>query len=121
MSIVLEGRLLQILPQQNGTGKNGPWIKQDFIIETHGEYSRKICISAWGEKAGEIKGFDEGDQLKVSVNIESREFNERWYTDIKAWRIEKESPPRKTGPAAESEVPPPEDVPPPADDDLLPF
>ena len=121
MSIILTGRLLHILPQQSGTGKNGPWIKQDFVIETPGEYSRKICISAWGDKVGEITGFHEGDELKVSVNIESREFNERWYTDIKAWRIEKDTPPRGMAPAPESEVPPAEDIPPPADDDLLPF
>ena len=121
MSIVLTGKLLHILPQQSGTGRNGPWIKQDFVIETPGEYPRKICVSAWGDKAGEIAGFNEGDELKVSVNIESREFNERWYTDLKAWRIEKDSPAREMSPPPESEAPPADDIPPPADDDLLPF
>ncbi len=121
MSIVLTGKLLHILPQQSGTGRNGPWIKQDFVIETPGEYSRKVCVSAWGDKAGEIAGLNEGDELKVSVNIESREFNERWYTDLKAWRIEKDSPAREMSPPTGSEAPQMEDIPPPADDDLLPF
>ncbi len=119
MSIVLTGKLLQILPQQTGTGKNGPWLKQDFIIETPGEFPRKICISAWGDKADGIAGFQEGDQVKVSVNIESREYNERWYTDVKAWRIEKIISEHTT-----PDVPPPvapEDIPPPDDDELLPF
>jgi hypothetical protein len=117
MSIVLTGKLLHILPQQSGTGKNGPWVKQDFIIETPGEFPRKVCISAWGEKAGEIGGYKEGEEVQVNVNIESREFNERWYTDIKAWRIEKLS-------SSPANIPPPpatEDIPPPSGDDILPF
>lgn len=125
MSIVLTGKLLQILPQQTGTGKNGPWLKQDFIIETPGEFPRKICISAWGDKADGIAGFQEGDQVKVSVNIESREYNERWYTDVKAWRIEKiiseHTTPDAPPPVAPEDITPPEDIPPPDDDELLPF
>lgn len=119
MSIILEGKLIDILPQQTGTGKNGPWLKQDFIIETPGEFPRKICISAWGDKAEGISGIKEGDQVKVSVNIESREYNERWYTDVKAWRIEKNLSESST-----TDVPPPldpDDIPPPDDDELLPF
>jgi hypothetical protein len=118
MNIVLTGKLLNLLPQQNGTGKNGPWVKQDFIIETPGEYSRKVCISAWGDKAGEAASLKEQDEVQVSVNIESREYNERWYTDVKAWKIEKLS---GTGSTGVSNTPPYEDIPPPAEDDLLPF
>ena len=113
MSIILEGQLLKMLPRQSGTGKNGPWSKQDFILEIPGDFSKKVCISAWGDKADEISGVNEGDKLKVSVNIESREYNERWYTDVRAWRIEKVN-----------DMPGPEyvnDIPPPEDEDLLPF
>jgi hypothetical protein len=116
MSVVLNGKLINILPQQTGTGKNGAWVKQDFIIETSGEYPRKICISAWGDKAGEVAGLNAGDELQVSVNIESREFNEKWYTDVRAWRIE------KTAQAPGEANPSFDDIPPPGeDDDLLPF
>jgi hypothetical protein len=114
MSIVLEGKLLQVLPQQSGTGKNGQWVKQDFIIETPGDFPKKICVSAWGDKARELAEFREGQEMKVSVNLESREFNERWYTDVKAWRFEKAS-------SGNIETPPPpasEDIPPAMEDDL---
>ncbi len=122
MSIVLTGKLLQILPQQSGTGRNGQWVKQDFVIETPGEYPRKICISVWGDKTKELTGLLPGDEISASVNIESREFNERWYTDLKAWRIEKESkgPVDPDGSAGHPPLPP-EEIPPPSDDDLLPF
>jgi hypothetical protein len=121
MSIVLNGRLLELLPKQSGTGKNGPWVKQDFVIETPGEYPRKICITAWGDKADEVAGLSEGEELKISVNIESREFNDRWYTDVKAWRIEREPGTDRSSGDPVGTAPPPGDIPPPSDDDLLPF
>ncbi len=115
MSLVLEGKVLQVLPKQSGEGKKGPWVRQDFIIETPGDYPRKICISAWGERAGEAEKLAGGDKVTVNVNVESREFNERWYTDVRAWRIERSTI------AGSEEAPPEDDIPPPSDDDLLPF
>lgn len=121
MSIELTGKLIQTLPQQSGTGKNGPWVKQDFIIETPGDFPKKICISVWGDKAKEVSAFKEGDEIKASVNIESREFNEKWYTDVKAWRLEKTAAGNARDDVDMIPPPAPGDVPPPSDDDLLPF
>ena len=45
--------LLQLLPMQTGTGKNGEWKKQDIIFETDGQYPKKVCISIWGDKNNE--------------------------------------------------------------------
>ncbi len=83
----LTAKLSAILPEQTGAGKNGPWKKQDIIVETDGQYPKKVCISLWGEK------FDRnllsvGNKLTISFDIESREFNGKWYTDVKAWKIE---------------------------------
>jgi hypothetical protein len=46
----LTANLLQLLPIQTGTGKNGEWKKQNIIIETDGQYPKKVCISIWGDK-----------------------------------------------------------------------
>jgi len=82
----LTGKIIKILPLQSGKSAKGEWQKQDFIIETQSQYPKKICISAWNSK------FDLNSHLetfvKVSIDIESREYNERWYTDVKAWKIE---------------------------------
>ena len=88
-SIILEGRLVQILSAQEGQSTRGAWKKQDFIIETSEQYPKKVCICCWNEKTDELTNFQLNDNLRVSVNIESREYNSKWYTDIKAWRIEK--------------------------------
>ena len=83
----LIAKLVQMLPLQTGSGKNGEWKKQDVIVETEGQYPKKICISIWGDKinAGQLVV---GNKLKIDFDIESREYNSRWYTDVKAWRIE---------------------------------
>jgi len=87
-SIILEGRLVQILSAQEGQSTRGAWKKQDFIIETSEQYPKKVCICCWNEKTEELSKFQLNDNLRVSINIESREYNSKWYTDIKAWRIE---------------------------------
>ena len=83
----LTAKLTQLLPIQTGTGKNGEWKKQDIIVETDGQYPKKVCISIWGDKINEGH-LQIGNELKIDFVIYSRDYNGRWYTDIKAWKIE---------------------------------
>jgi hypothetical protein len=83
----LTAKLTHVLPLQTGTGKNGEWKKQDIIVETEGQYSKKLCISIWGDKI-DAKQLQSGNMLKIDFDIESREYNGKWYTDVKAWKIE---------------------------------
>jgi len=87
-NIILEGKLIQVLEPQEGVSTRGAWKKQDFVLETTEQYPKKICVSCWNEKVDELKNYGLNDTLRVAVNIESREYNSRWYTDIKAWRFE---------------------------------
>jgi hypothetical protein len=93
----LIARLLQLLPVQTGTGKNGQWKKQDIIVETEATYPKKICVSVWGDKI-DTSQLQPGNQLKIDFDVESREFNGRWYTDVKAWKIEVAGSSLSTGP-----------------------
>lgn len=83
----LTAKLVQVLPLQTGTGKNGEWKKQDIIVETEGQYPKKVCISIWGDKI-RAEQLQQGAMLKIDFDVESREFNGRWYTDVKAWKVE---------------------------------
>jgi len=103
----ITGKLIQIIPEVTGEGKNGPWKKQEFIIETQEQFPKKVCISSWNDKAG-LQNFVENDMVTVSINIESREYNNRWYTDVRAWRMVKADQPEPTpmdpGPIPEPEA-----------------
>ena len=83
----LVGKVIQVLPPQEGVGRNGnPWKLQGYVLETLDQYPRKVHFEVFGEDR--IKQNPcEIDQL-VTIDIESREFNGRWYTSIRAWRIQ---------------------------------
>lgn len=88
MALELTGKIIKLMNPVNGEGKNGPWKKQEFVIEfNEGQYPRKVCLSAWGDKIEALNRYKEGDNITVGFNVESREYNERWYTDLRAWRI----------------------------------
>lgn len=83
----LTAKLIQLLPMQSGTGKGGEWKKQDIIVETEGTHPKKVCLSVWGDKIDENQ-LKLGNILKLDFDIESREYNGRWYTDVKVWKID---------------------------------
>ena len=83
----ISGIILNILPLQAGTSKAGnQWQKQDFILETGGQYPRKVCICLFGDNVTKFP-LQVGQSVTASVDIESREFNARWYTDVRAWNV----------------------------------
>ena len=89
MALDITGKIIQKLPLTKGTSKAGKdWEKQEFIIETQETYPKKICIGLMGEKVKELDRFAPEQFVKVSLNIESREYQGKWYTNINAWRIE---------------------------------
>jgi hypothetical protein len=80
----ISGKLIQVLPIQTGEGKNGIWKKQDIILEIDG--GKKLCVGLWNDKI--ISDLMEGSMLKVSFEIDSREYNNKWYTNLRGWKVE---------------------------------
>ncbi len=83
----VEGIITNILPPVTGTSARGQWSRQDVIIEQPSEFNKKLCVSFWGDKANELSKFSIGTKVSVGINIESREYNGRWYTEVRAWKI----------------------------------
>lgn len=88
MSLEISGKIIQKLNLQEGNSGRGPWKKQEAVIETMDTYPKKVCISFWGEKVDDLEKYQVGASVKCSINIESREYNGKWYTDVRAWRLE---------------------------------
>lgn len=82
----INGKIIELLPEKSGQSANGTWRKQEYILETKGQYPKKICFMVWSDKIDEF-AIKEGELLIISVDIESREYNSRWYTDVKAWKV----------------------------------
>ena len=90
MALEIEGRIARKLNVQTGTSSRGAWSKQEFVIEyQEGNFPTQLCMNVWGEdKVRELDKYQVGDKVKISFNLSSREYNGRWYTDVRAWRIE---------------------------------
>ena len=84
------GRIFKFAGETTGQGSNGPWVKSTVILETTTDrYPKKIACQFWTDKANEIKNYKVGDEVRVSFDVESREYNDRWYTDLRAWKVER--------------------------------
>ena len=83
------GKIIQVLPLQEGVGRNGnPWKLQAYVLETIENYPRKVHFEVFGEDRIKNNPCEMDQIVTVSFDIESREFNGRWYTSIRAWKIQ---------------------------------
>ena len=85
----VKGRLLEVTIPEIGTSKAGKdWIKSLAIIETDGQYPKKIAVELGKEELiNKITDLKLGSEVTIKVNIESREFNGRWFTSVKGWSL----------------------------------
>lgn len=83
-----EGKVIQFLGEISGTSKAGnPWKKKEWVVETFGQYPKKVKVQCFGEKSDNIH-LEPGRDYIFSVDLESREFNGRWYTDVSIFRVQ---------------------------------
>lgn len=88
-AIYIEGQITAILPETRGVGQRGEWVSQDFVLKTDDNYPKNICFTILGADKIKEANIKIGDVVSIGVNIESREFNGRWYTSIKAWSVKR--------------------------------
>ena len=84
----ITGKIISKLDLQSGTSKAGnQWKKQEYVLETQDAYPRKVHFDFFGERADQYN-LNIGDVIKLSFDIESREYQGRWYTSIRGWKAE---------------------------------
>ncbi len=89
MNLELTGTIVQMLPYESGTSKAGKeWRKVIFILETQDQYPRKVAISLLNDNIDKY-AIQVGMVVTANIEIESREWNAKWYTEVKAWQITK--------------------------------
>ena len=98
----ITGKLITILQETRGESQRGPWVRGGFVIETDGEYPRKVAFTTFGEdRLAMVKSLALNSPVVVNFNPESREYEGRWYTDLRCTRIQNyvpgQMPPAATG------------------------
>jgi hypothetical protein len=88
--MTITGTIKKFMPVESGISNRtgNPWQNQTIIIEQGGEYPKNVAVTVNPEKL-DINQFAEGEPITAHINIESREYNNRFYTEVKAWKIER--------------------------------
>ena len=102
----IQGKVIRLGNLSEGTSPRGAWRKQELIIETLEQYPKQVCLVCWGDRVAEAQNFKTGQIIKAQISIESREFNGKWYTDVRPFRFEIEMPQQtQTQPQAQQFMP----------------
>ena len=88
----LAGKVIAVLEPKTTVSKTGnEWKVQEYVIETHDQYPRKMCFDVFG--ADKIAQFNiqVGEELNVYFDVDAREWNGRWFNSIRAWKVDRVS------------------------------
>ena len=130
----LTGKIIAVLPANSGVSQRtgNPWMSQEYVIEVPGQYPRKCMFRLFGEDRIKQFNIQMGEELTVSFDIDAREYNGRWFNDIRAFNIQRgvapvaaapmdSAPVQAAAPQAQAPFPPADQAPVENSADDLPF
>jgi len=86
----ITGKIIHVLERVGGTSKAGnQWEKQEYVLETQDQYPKKICFQIFGSERIEQAALKQDELVTVQIDIDSREYQGRWFTNINAWRVDR--------------------------------
>lgn len=96
----LAGKVIAILDVRTGQSKTtgNSWMVQSYVIETHDQYPKKMVFEVFGEDKIKQFNIQAGEEINVSFDIDARQWQDKWFNSIRAWKVERVN--------AESPVPP---------------
>ncbi|MCH3980559.1 MAG: DUF3127 domain-containing protein [Prevotella sp.] len=83
----IQGKVIVALPERSGVSARGEWKSQDFVIETHDAYPRKMVFSVFGADRLARFNIQVGQEVMVSFDIDAHEYNGRWFNNIRAFDV----------------------------------
>ena len=85
----LQGKVIAVLPAREGTSARGPWKSQEYVIETHDQYPKKMVFNVFGADRIDQFAIKAGEEVMVSFDIDAHEYNGRWFNNMRAWNIQR--------------------------------
>lgn len=101
----LTGKIIAVLQARSGVSQRtgNPWMTQEYVMEIPGQYPRHMVFNIFGEDRIKQFNIQMGQDYTVSFDIDARQFNERWYNDIRAYNV---VPAAAGAPAADAQATP---------------
>ena len=87
----ITGKIIAVLPANSGTSARtgNPWMSQTYVIETQGQYPKKLAFDVFGEERIKQFNIQQGEELTVRFDFDAHEYNGRWFNQIRAFNVEK--------------------------------
>lgn len=86
----ITGKIIAVLPTRSGTSARGTqWSSQTAVIETHEQYPKKVAFDVLNEKIADFY-LQVGEEVTVSLDINARESNGKWFNSVNAWKVVRE-------------------------------
>ena len=93
----ITGKIIAVLPTRSGTSARGTqWSSQTAVIETHEQYPKKVAFDVLNEKIADFY-LQVGEEVTVSLAINARESNGKWFNSVNAWKVVREQVPAQGG------------------------
>ena len=93
----ISGKIIAILQPKGGVSKAGnEWKMQEYVIETHEQYPKKMCFEVFGAEKIEQFKIQIGEELTVSFDVDARQWQDRWFNSIRAWNVNRSMEPQLT-------------------------
>ena len=117
MELKISGKLKLLFEAQSW---DSGFSKREFVITTQEQYPQDVKFECIKDKISMLEGLNPGDDLTVSFNIRGNEYNNKYYVNLQAWRIEANASTENTPPTP---APPDNELEPLGEDetDDLPF
>lgn len=99
----ISGKIIMVLPERGGVSQRSgsEWKVASYILETMEQYPKKCCFEVFGTDRISQFNIQVGQVLTVSLDIDAREYNGRWYNQIRAWKVVPYDPSAVAAPASD--------------------
>jgi len=84
MNNQITGTVIDVQTKSGTSSQGKEWTKDIIVVQTEGQYPKKVAVTNLN---GKIQTPQIGENVTISVNIESREYNGTFYTDVQAWKV----------------------------------
>lgn len=111
----MEALFVQKVGERSGEKDGKEWKVVNFLIETKGKYPKKVLLDGFNAVADVVNTLDAGDEVEVIYEPEAKEYNGRWYNQIRCVKLEMLTKNTKKAVAKKTQVVENEE------DDQLPF
>ena len=88
----LQGRIIAVLPEKSGVSARGEWKTQDYVVETHDAYPKKMVFNVFGADRISRFNIQVGQEVSVSFDIDAHEYQGRWYNSVRAFDVRQVDP-----------------------------